>query len=1322
MKFDLQFFTDQTITSGGIYDVNESNSTITIATDEPVTLTGNNAALTEVKIQNAVDSANLTIENLNITNASAGVIVFGAGTGNTLNIEGTNNFTVQSGDNACINVGGGLTASGTGSLTASSCNGATVGINANQNRSNANISIDSGTYNLKANGVACAIGGAGYSSSSIGDITINGNAIITATNAGGKAAAIGAAYHGSCGNITIEGQASVVANANFAETKDAAIGGSFGEEATSIGNIVIGGDASVIAGSAGGLALDNRLYSDGSTIANSEHTIYFSTDTTTDDQSMVVLNNADTSDIVTINGLSRFTRSIVPQAYQGKKIVFYDSNLAMTGNWSSIESGGWGFQSVIQSDSNGAIREEKVAKFTIEGGDLKDEDHDEIPDNVSIASIIYIPQSGPHTSVRHLSGNVKYTNLKMEDDGTFNVLSNANLGVEGDNDYYIEAISPVDLSEKHPLGYNTDWHVTVIRGISDGATISPRGTAGTTDISDWISLDDGGNTVTFKDGSYSIYTESMFISSNYTRVYVDNNDAGLQLTTASVTTSKELSHIPGTYVNVSEFEKISNLQDNFGVTIESGLNIGERLDFETGGNSGHLVVKTTDNTLKNSLTADAADWKWQELSISGADSFTILFDTVSGSATGIESSNGTISAWATLDGGEFKYYGNATNNHDAYSSFIVSGDSITSTSNLSISPHLYLEGLGVSRLAVNGLSGNASIDGEYLGLEGDNYYTAHFAPNQDNKGFALFDVSDGATVNNNYAISVDKNSTVKFSEGSHTIFTADYASAQNYTTINASNGGEGFSLSTGDSNFETISDLNNNYQVSITAGGNIGGELAFKTDGGKGTISVGESTLEVDGDADFAVNITEDGIVGLKNFEGAATLLSSVGGFDSYMPLAIQHKNVLLSTDAESANMTLTNAAGDSLDVYYLGGNGGVIDLSGQNLTNALLVGNGTNATLIGSEGDDHFVGTSSTLIQTGGNGNDTFAPGYGVQSLVITDYEEGKDSVHLRGTAETSVYSLTYVDGEDYGVGTPDSGVRILDGADKKISVVDKDGNVAYYGNYVTILDSDPDTVEMTSNVKTIDLTARTKDIVAHGNDLDNTIISSAGDNTLYGGNGNDTFVRGNRTNEQTITVADYTEGEDEVYHGMPFASFSLLEAANVDGNDYVFKAGTAEIRYVDGADKKIKFRDVNGDIAYFGNYITVLDVDSDTINATENVKTIDASARTKYVELNGNALNNTIQGGQGGSKLWGGQNASDDLLIGGNGQNTFYYEMGNGNDTIRGVNNGDIVDLSGVTVDQIMNAQVTPDAVEIKFADGGSLYIEGRNEVTYQLSFEKS
>lgn len=102
------------ITTDGSYTVSESDLTITIATDEVVTLTGVvDTTFNEVVIKTTADNANLTINNLNISNASNPIITFGNGTDNTFNFTGANTFEVKNGPGACVNVGGDLTINGT---------------------------------------------------------------------------------------------------------------------------------------------------------------------------------------------------------------------------------------------------------------------------------------------------------------------------------------------------------------------------------------------------------------------------------------------------------------------------------------------------------------------------------------------------------------------------------------------------------------------------------------------------------------------------------------------------------------------------------------------------------------------------------------------------------------------------------------------------------------------------------------------------------------------------------------------------------------------------------------------------------------------------------------------------------------------------------------------------------------------------------------------------------------------------------------------------------------------------------------------------------
>ena len=113
-------------------------------------------------------------------------------------------------------------------------------------------------------------------------------------------------------------------------------------------------------------------------------------------------------------------------------------------------------------------------------------------------------------------------------------------------------------------------------------------------------------------------------------------------------------------------------------------------------------------------------------------------------------------------------------------------------------------------------------------------------------------------------------------------------------------------------------------------------------------------------------------------------------------------------------------------------------------------------------------------------------------------------------------------------------------------------------------------------------------------------------------------------------------------------------------------------------------------------------------------NIKTLDATTSDGKNTLAGNDLDNVISAGAGDASLWGA--GGDDLLVGGKAHNLFFYTSGN--DTIKGANDGDAVILSNVTLDQIASTNITADSVAINFKGGGSLNINSRADITYQLA----
>lgn len=113
-----------------------------------------------------------------------------------------------------------------------------------------------------------------------------------------------------------------------------------------------------------------------------------------------------------------------------------------------------------------------------------------------------------------------------------------------------------------------------------------------------------------------------------------------------------------------------------------------------------------------------------------------------------------------------------------------------------------------------------------------------------------------------------------------------------------------------------------------------------------------------------------------------------------------------------------------------------------------------------------------------------------------------------------------------------------------------------------------------------------------------------------------------------------------------------------------------------------------------------------------------VDARGSNATALMAGNDLANTIYGGAGNASMWGGEGSANDLMVGGTGKNEFYYEVGNGNDTIMSSTTGDIIHL-GMSLDQVDfdNTNFTSGGLEVTFTDGGKLTINNTNDVTFSF-----
>ncbi|MCR5833864.1 MAG: hypothetical protein K6G55_04360 [Selenomonadaceae bacterium] len=275
-------------------------------------------------------------------------------------------------------------------------------------------------------------------------------------------------------------------------------------------------------------------------------------------------------------------------------------------------------------------------------------------------------------------------------------------------------------------------------------------------------------------------------------------------------------------------------------------------------------------------------------------------------------------------------------------------------------------------------------------------------------------------------------------------------------------------------------------------------------------------------------------------------------------------------------------------------------------------------------------------------------------------------------------------------------------------------------------------------------------------GSDSRNVLTAGNGYTSMSGGKGDDILVgRSDSEDKFGRTTFQFEAGDGhDVIKNFEFLtkdnittadSISVdgdINSGHLSGNDVVAVLDDdAQITIRDAAGKNIA---INGLIAKVdtnlsfdgvancyvldgGNSLSVdsslesaeiwLDNSQDT-KFYGDIRTLDASNVSGNTSLVGNDKDNTIIAGQGDASLWGGASASNDVLIGGEGKNTFFYCNGNGNDIIKSTGDDDIVMLSDITLDDLASTGITENTVSINLKERGSLTVEGTTDVTYQLA----
>ena len=365
-------------------------------------------------------------------------------------------------------------------------------------------------------------------------------------------------------------------------------------------------------------------------------------------------------------------------------------------------------------------------------------------------------------------------------------------------------------------------------------------------------------------------------------------------------------------------------------------------------------------------------------------------------------------------------------------------------------------------------------------------------------------------------------------------------------------------------------------------------------------------------------------------------------------------------------------------------------------------------------DGDRLFFGVNDT-VDFKFDGNDVKVHNNGSLRGILSDVADGADFVNILTADDNSAPKITVA--QQGAVITVEDEIADYYRGDK--SGVD-------FANYAETLNLD-----LSENFYGINQ-------ITVGSGL-NTLIGSSANETLTGnsngitefgfsaGGGRD-LIQNFNFDEDKINVSDAVTDVRIIGGNVRLQVGSgddYLTIADAQGKHFSINGFTAKV------DRNIDFDDTaNYFVATSRNATLTVgdDVEGDAVIWLDNparnssvfkgdIKTLDASGATVKTKLVGNDLDNIIQAGLGDASLWGGTGGND-LLIGGAGENKFFYLQGNGNDTIAGANDGDSVILSGVMLEQIASANITADGVAINFKDGGALQVNSNSNVTYQLA----
>ena len=503
--------------------------------------------------------------------------------------------------------------------------------------------------------------------------------------------------------------------------------------------------------------------------------------------------------------------------------------------------------------------------------------------------------------------------------------------------------------------------------------------------------------------------------------------------------------------------------------------------------------------------------------------------------------------------------------------------------------------------------------------------------------------------------------------GNDTVFNAFTYSYQgnNYGFVTISGGDGADSIKSGSSNNNQAT---NNVSIIGGAGNDwvsvVGSNATISGDYGDDYISARNNSNSINGGAG------DDYIVG----EGSNITIRAENGNDTVYVSNSDHAFIEGSDGADSliAGGTQSYQDGGGIGITINGGTGNDYIRSKTN----------TNGSMIGGNGDDTILalGSPQNLTINGGYGNDLISLESGVNALIYFNSLDNNDIVY--GFNENDTLQIS---GSSYSTTASDNNVIVNIGSGT-INLIGATGKSL---NIVSTNSSSPSTSTTQNETSTPTVkpsTGNTPQTSVSGN-YSHYIIQKS--NNVY------TYGTGNRT------ITSYAQNEIvrlDDYQGLD----------DISGNNFYIKSKSGRLEIQNSHGKWIGYSAFNSEVIAY-SYVA------------SNSGNVDGRLKDQAKILIGaHNKNNSIVAGDGDASLWGG-NGGNDTMTGGDGRNEFYYTIGNGNDVIKDAEYKDLVNLLGVSLNQITGYSSDSNSTTLQFSDGGSLRVEGSSIIDYLIDGQK-